>query len=139
MPREEKVYTTPRAQKLGVRMDHRVVLVGLEDPGFEAELADRLAVVQRVERDGIDGLEPGASDIVFFLARSVEDLAHLAALKPAIKKDGALWVLRPKGDPALKESAVFEAGLATGLVDVKVVSFSESISSLKFVHRLRDR
>jgi hypothetical protein len=139
VPSEEKVYTTPRPQKLGIKMDHQVVLVGLHDPGFEAELADRMAVARHVERADIGSLAREAADLVFFYARTVSDLGDLQALKPAIKKDGALWVLRPKGDKTFKESAVFEAGLATGLVDVKVVSFSDTISSLKFVHRLRDR
>jgi hypothetical protein len=50
-------------------------------------------------------------------------------LKPA----GALWVVRPKGRREITESDVMAAGKAAGLVDVKVVSFSDTHTAEKFV------
>ena len=47
--------------------------------------------------------------------------------------NGVLWTLRPKGSPDLKESEMMEAGKAAGLVDVKVVAFSDVLTAEKFV------
>ena len=50
-----------------------------------------------------------------------------------------LWTLRPKGSPDLKESEMMQAGQDAGLVDVKVVSFSEALTAEKFVIPLAKR
>jgi hypothetical protein len=50
-----------------------------------------------------------------------------------MKQNGALWVIRPKGRKEISERAVMDAGKAAGLVDVKVVSFSETHTAEKFV------
>ena len=52
---------------------------------------------------------------------------------PRLKADGVLWTLRPKGSNDLKESEMMQAGQAAGLVDVKVVSFSDVLTAEKFV------
>jgi hypothetical protein len=54
-------------------------------------------------------------------------------IKQSLKPNGALWVIRPKGRPAISERAVMAAGKAAGLVDVKVVSFSPTHTAEKFV------
>ena len=56
-----------------------------------------------------------------------------------MKPNGALWVIRPKGRPEISERAVMDAGKAAGLVDVKVVSFSETHTAEKFVIPLAAR
>ncbi len=56
-----------------------------------------------------------------------------------MKPNGALWVIRPKGGGEVSERDVMEAGLATGLVDNKIASFSDQLSAMRFVVRLRDR
>jgi hypothetical protein len=61
------------------------------------------------------------------------DLARLPALRDALKSDGALWVVWPKGRPAFREDDVRKAALRAGLVDVKVASFSDTLSALKLV------
>ena len=54
-----------------------------------------------------------------------------------MRKDGALWVVRPKGAKTeVTEGATQQAGLEAGLVDVKVVSFSDTHTAEKFVFRL---
>ena len=66
-------------------------------------------------------------------------LDRLRALKRSLKPNGALWVIRPKGSAAISESEVMAAGKKAGLVDVKVVSFSETHTAEKFVIPTRDR
>ena len=64
-------------------------------------------------------------------------------LKASLATDGMLWVSWPKGSSSiptnLKEDLVRQAGLETGLVDVKVCAVDENWSGLKFVFRLKDR
>jgi hypothetical protein len=122
----------PRVEKLGVRPGDRVVLVGIGDPDLPGELTGR----------GADVLaEAGSADLVFLGVERADDLDRLPALAALLPPDGALWVVRPKGKLAVDvtERDVFAAGLGIGLVDNKVVSFSDTHTAHRFVVRLRDR
>ncbi len=123
----EKI-TNPRsrADKLGVRPGVTVLLAGSLDPAFRAELEQRGAtIVSRPLSGGVD--------LVFFGAGRASMLNQLERLRVAIKPNGAIWVVRPKGPAGLSESAVMAAGKRAGLVDVKVVSFSDTQTAEKFV------
>jgi hypothetical protein len=49
-------------------------------------------------------------------------------------------VIRPKGGrSSLRDTDVIDAGLAAGLVDNKIASFSETHGAMRLVFRLRDR
>ncbi len=50
-----------------------------------------------------------------------------------IKPDGAIWIVRPKGRKEITEAETMAAGKRAGLVDVKVVSFSDVHTAEKFV------
>jgi hypothetical protein len=120
-----------RLDKLGVKAGSRVRVVGLADDAFAAELEGRGAQVLSRAAGGLD--------LVFARMEAVADLARLAAFRKAIAPAGAIWVLWPKGRRELREDDVRAAALASGLVDVKVVSFSETLSGLKLVIPLRER
>ena len=110
----------------------RILLVDIDDPSFAAEL----------EEDGAEIVSgPRARpDMVFVGVRSVADLGKIARYKKRIPRDGTLWLVRPKGrDTPVSERDAMAAGLDAGLVDVKVVSFSDTHSALKYVYRLVDR
>ena len=48
--------------------------------------------------------------------------------------------MRPKGGrSAIKDTDVIDAGLAAGLVDNKIASFSDTHGAMRLVFRLRDR
>jgi hypothetical protein len=115
-------------QKLGVRPGQRVVLRGVDDPAFLADLEAAGAVI--ADR---------AADHLFVAVESHADLAGLSALVPLIARDGAVWTIRRKGRADLSESDVRSAGLAAGMVDVKVVRFSETHTAEKFVIPVADR
>ena len=116
-----------RLDKLGVKPGMRVGLLGLKDPAFEAELASRDARVVR------SAASRTRVDLLFYRAAHREALEQLAVLKDRIEPDGALWVVRPKGRAEITGSETMAAGKRAGLVDVKVVSFSETDTAEKFV------
>lgn len=124
--REEFVSTRSRIEKLGVKKDADVLVLGIEDDAvFMKELRGAGA---RVRTSG------GApADVIFATFRHRDDLRRLPALVPRLQAAGMLWTLRPKGSKDLKESEMRQAGLDAGLVDVKVVSFSETLTAEKFV------
>ena len=79
-------------------------------------------------------------DLLFFGADEPADLQRLRDLKGYIEPNGAIWVIRPKGGrSALRDIDVIAAGLAAGLVDNKIASFSETHGAMRLVFRLRDR
>jgi hypothetical protein len=126
-----KVYNKPRVEKLGIRSGQKVVLLDVDDATFADEVeALGAKVLRRRARD---------ADLLFMGANQTQDLVRIADVMEDIKKDGALWVVRPKGVKAITEAQVMHAGLSAGLVDVKVVSFSATHTAEKFVYRLRDR
>lgn len=114
-----------RIDKLGIKTGQRVLLIGLPRAGLQADLDDRGAVVST-------RLSAGA-DVIFFAADDRASLKRLDLLSKYLKRDGAIWVIRPKGSSAISEGDVMRAGKAAGLVDVKVVRFSNTHTAEKFV------
>jgi hypothetical protein len=112
--------------KLGVKPGAKVSVVGLDEPWFLRELEERGAVVSR-------GRARKGSALVFAGMTAPADLARLGALREAVEPDGAVWVIWPKGRKAFREDDVRAAGPAARLVDVKVVSVSETLSGLKMM------
>jgi hypothetical protein len=122
-----------RLDKLGVKPGAKAAVLGLADAAFLAELRERGAAVSV-------GRVPSAADVVFLAASQSADLARLRSLRDSIQRAGAIWVLWAKGrKAAIGENDVRAAALAGGLVDVKVMSFSETLSGLKLVIPLSRR
>ncbi len=113
-----------RLAKLGVKPGLTVKLVG----EFEADFLDEL-------RDAGADLVAGRSrpDLLFFAAETTRNLSAIAKLARTRKPGGALWVVYPKGVPAIREIEVIAAGRAAGLKDIKVAGFSPTRTALKFV------
>jgi hypothetical protein len=124
-----------RLSKLGVKPASRVALVGdfAFDETFESEIgladsADAAATVR------------GLVDLLFFAPATPAALNRVGALSKRLHPAGAIWIVRPKGkDTPITEDATRRAGLAAGLVDVKVAAFSATHSALKFVIPLAKR
>ena len=124
--RVEFVSTRSRLEKLGVKAGTDVLLLGLEeDAAFVKELRAAGAAVRT----------SGAAqaDVIVAVFRRREDLRRLPPLVPRLKAAGVLWTLRPKGSKDLTEAEMMRAGQDAGLVDVKVVSFSDVLTAEKFV------
>jgi len=118
--------------KLGVKPGMKVSLLGIDDGGFKKQLEARTT-------DITEGRAARGSDIVFVKMTAAKEAVRLKAMRDAIKPNGAVWVVWPKGHKAFREDDARQAGPAVGLVDVKVVSFSDTLSALKMVIPVRDR
>jgi hypothetical protein len=120
-----------RLDKLGIKPGHAIALLNVDDEEFSAELSGRGATVK------VPGPVAAAKlrdmDVIFFGAGHTSALGHLAALSGSIKPAGAIWVIRPKGQKSITEADTMAAGKRAGLVDVKVVSFSDTYTAEKFV------
>ncbi len=118
--------------KLGVKPESKVVVLGVRDAEFLKQLTERLT------RPAATRPAAGA-DIIFFAAGNREALKRLAVLKKFLQPAGAIWVVRPKGTPAIKDVDVIAAGKAAGLVDVKVAAFSATHTAEKLVIPVKQR
>jgi hypothetical protein len=105
----------------------RVAVIGLDDT----------ALLEDIEAKGA-ALASGARskdlDMIFFGANRPADLERLRTVTERLKPAGALWVIRAKGRGApIGERDSMAAGRRAGLVDVKVVSYSDTHSAEKYV------
>jgi hypothetical protein len=119
--------TRSRMDKIGVKGGMRVAVMGVSDPTLSAELAEQGAVPVSELSD---------LDILVYAADSAEELARIEALVPMLAERGALWIVSRKGKAAtVKDVEVMAAAKAHGLIDNKVVAFSDSHTSLRFTRR----
>ena len=110
------------ADKLGIKAGQKISIVGAMDASFlDGRGAD---VSKRLRKD---------SEVIFFAASRREELARLGELRRALTPAGAVWVIRPKGVDTISEGDVLASAKAAGLVDVKVVKFSETHTAEKLV------
>jgi hypothetical protein len=132
-PSADPVSTRPLLDKLGVRADSRVALIGAFANDFRALLRRRTSTVE-------EGAPKEPVELIFLAADSIAELALLQDLRLSIVSNGAVWVVSRKGREAtVRDTDVIAAALDAGLVDNKVVSFSDTHTSLRLVIRLRDR
>jgi hypothetical protein len=123
----ERIQNPPsRARKLGLK------------PGMKLAVLGALAAADRAEIAAVVGRPPaapaGGEDLVFLVVEKKADLAALARLAGRIDPAGAIWVIRRKGKEAVvSEAESMAAGKAAGLVDTKVVSFSETHTAERYV------
>ncbi len=110
--------------KLGVKPGDKVAAVGIKDADFLDKLRARTGVVGRVTT---------GHDAIFVQADRRSALSRLAPLRRALAPAGGLWVVAPKGVKDITEADVLAGGRKAGLVDVKVVRFSDTHTAHKFV------
>ena len=125
-------YPRGRLEKLGIKPGMRVAVAGLDDAEFMAELRERTG-------DVTTGRPKKDTDAILVALGKTADLPKLKTLRAAIKKNGMIWVVWTKGRKEFREDDVRAYGPTAGLVDVKVMSFSDTLSGLKLVIPLKDR
>jgi hypothetical protein len=112
--------------KLGIKPEMLVSVLGVSDQWFIDELTLR-----------VDDLRIGkvarSSDVIIAGINTPQELTLFEKLQASLKKDGAIWAVRPKSVPEVSEATVMNAARDAGLVDVKVVRFSDTHTAEKFV------
>ncbi|HXH60229.1 MAG TPA: hypothetical protein VNI20_02600 [Fimbriimonadaceae bacterium] len=111
-----------RLDKLGVKPGLRYAANGEFDDLFADELLARAGKPSRTNLD-----------IVFVRLDAKKDLPKIGKAREQIVQDGMVWAVWPKGRKEFREDDVRDFALANGLVDVKVASFSDTLSALKLV------
>ena len=117
--------------KLSIKAGMRVAVLAVDDADFLAQLAAKTGEVgKRLRAD---------CDVVMLGVEKTAGLDRITACAVSIKPAGGVWVVYPKGRKDITQAQVMEAGLAAGLVDNKVCSFSATHTALRFVVRVKDR
>lgn len=133
-PRDTEVSATPLARKLGITPETTVAVVGAPS---DFEIPD-LPPGARLRR----GRPAGAEVTILFVRRSAE-LDRVEGLAADLAGARALWVCWPRRaaghDSDVTDELVRGAGLAAGVVDVKVAAVGQDWSGIRFVLRLADR
>ena len=126
---------TPLPAKLGLKAGMKLIALNVP-PNLDALLAGAppLARLARL----------GPFDCALAFATTEHAVAaSFTRLQPKLADAGMIWIAWPKKTSGLatelSEDLVRRAGLAAGLVDVKVCAIDPTWSGLKFVRRLRDR
>ncbi len=130
--RDKILHPKSRIEKLGVKPEAKVCLMGEFDADFLREVAGLTKTVKK-------GKVAADSAWVFLAADSKKDLSALPKISKSLKGAAALWIVYPKGQKQITESDVLAAGRKGGLKDVKVVAFSSTHTALKFVIPLSHR
>lgn len=119
--------------KLGVTAQAGVALAGRHDAWFARELNARLA-------------KPASTwlrlvyDLIFLRVDEPRDLQRLVAAKAHLHRDGAIWIVHPKGRTASPTDAeVRRVALASGLVDNKISAYGPTHTATRYVIPLLQR
>jgi len=129
---------TPLAQKLGIKVGHRVALLGAP-ADFHTVLS--LPAGVSLERT-LGGKKP--FDVIVLFAMAERDLARrFVPTAKRLQPNGGLWVAWPKKASGVAtdvtENTVRGVALAAGLVDNKVCAVDDTWSGLRCVIRVADR
>jgi len=110
-----------RLDKLGVKAGLRVMVAGVADLDFHEELQAR----------NVEVVAGGPAAMLFYGAEESGALDHLAGLETSIERDGAIWIVYPKGRKEITENQVLAAIRTANFVDTKVCAFSSTHTALK--------
>ncbi|MEO8701685.1 MAG: DUF3052 domain-containing protein [Kofleriaceae bacterium] len=128
---------TPLPQKLGIKDNHAVALLGAPR-GFELGTLPTTARLQT----GLRGKTP-LDVIVVFVKQKSNLVAQLDACRPRMQQAGGLWIAWPKKASGVAtdivEQTIRDVALPTGLVDNKVCAIDDTWSGLRLVIRLENR
>ena len=128
---------TPLSRKLGIKAGFRLSVI---HPPAHYEsilqpLPEEVSIIHELS---------GIADLVHVFCRSEEDLHQvLSEVRNHMPEKGIVWISwTKKSSPqynGIDGNYVREAGLASGLVDIKVAAIDADWSGLKFVIPVKDR
>jgi hypothetical protein len=113
--------------KLDLKPTHSVAMIGGTDAAFVKQLATRVHSIAQ-------GKTAKGTNVVFLWADTPASLKKLASIANSVARDGAIWVIHPKGAASkVKDTDVFAAAKKAGLIATKVARFSETHTAEKLV------
>jgi len=112
--------------KLDVKPEHTVSVVALDQPELIESLRARVARVTV-------GRFAARSNVIFLGAENEAALARLEKAAAAMARDGAIWVVHPKGTNGLRDTEIFAEAKRLGLTYTKVARFSATHTAEKLV------
>ena len=125
---------TPLARKLGIKPEHRLLMVGAP-PDWEVSDLPAGVKTRRAQRLP----RSGSTDLLLLFVRRAAELRSIQSAGKMIFPDGALWVAWPRKAGGhvsdVTENGIRDASLPHGLVDVKVAALDTDWSGLKIVWR----
>lgn len=114
------------ADKLGVKPGMQIAVLGVEDEAILSDLESRDATL-------VKGKVPAGTPLVLWRVTKPAALSKLATIAKNIARDGAIWVVHPRGDASVADTVIFAAAADAGLTYTKVVRFSETDTAEKLV------
>jgi hypothetical protein len=111
--------------KLGVRRGWRGAAIGISDPALIKDLQQGLAqlwVNQSVSN----------RDAIFLGIQEDGDLAKIAALRPALKNGGVMWVLYSPGDESTA-AAILDRAHTAHLAPSRRITLSQIHAAMSFI------
>jgi hypothetical protein len=136
---------TPLPKKLGIKDNFRAALLHVP-ADVKSELSDAFARcrIQSLSSKGKNHNQNNDLDFIFLFAKSRAGLElELTLAAEALAPAGMLWISWPKKSSGvatdLTEDLIRQAGLAAGLVDIKVCAVTDIWSGLKFVIPVKNR
>jgi hypothetical protein len=114
------------ADKLGVKRGMQVAVIDVDDRDILDDLEAKGAQL-------VMGSVPQDAMMVLFRIVRPSQLATLSAMTSRIARDGAIWVVHPRGDATVADTIIFAAARDAGLTYTKVVRFSERDTAEKLV------
>ena len=114
------------ADKLGVTRGMRVAVIDVDDREILDDLTAKGAEL-------VIGSVPQEAPMVLFRVARPSQLATLGTMASRIARNGAIWVVHPRGEAAVCDTVIFAAARDAGLTYTKVVRFSERDTAEKLV------
>jgi hypothetical protein len=114
------------ADKLGVKSGMTVAVLGVGDEDVLSDIAAKGATLVR-------GKVPKDAAMVLWRVEKPNALTKLPTIVKSIARDGAIWVVHPRGNASVADVVIFAAAKDAGLTYTKVVRFSDTDTAEKLV------
>ena len=114
-------------QKLGVKPDERVEIVGDVGPGLRRDVKGAI---------GRGLVRSGELDGAIVMVQSVEEAEEaFEAYRPRLRDTGYLWLITPKRgqESYVNQMLLVPGGKRRGLIDNKTISIDDARSGIRFV------
>ena len=130
----KKIQEPPKRliDKLDVKPTAKVWLFAIDDETLIAQATERAAETVR-------GASASDCDVVFVGVANDKQLDRIDRALKAMKDDGAVWVVHPKGAAGVVDTTIFAPAKTLGLTYTKVARVSDTHTAEKLVRPVASR